>query len=137
MNTDELVQLRFNRPHAWSLPTVLETRNALGSVTCHVEYGARQIIVDNDEVRMGQVAWVCTDPVYAGRGLATGLLRALLDIASYDNCDYVGLFADIPRFYERIGFMCAPNLGEFGMVAVIGDRAWSWNSTVDLRGDLW
>lgn len=136
MNADELIELCFGRPHAWHLAEAFEVTHN-GATLAHMETGIREILINGIPTPMAQVAWVCTDPRWRGQGFATRLLRAVASWGAGEGAPFVGLFADIPRFYEREGYQQTPNLGDYGMVAPLLDSLWPLGATIDLQGDVW
>lgn len=136
MNRDDLILACFSRPHTWELEHTLEAVSDV-DVIAHCETGVRTILINGHPTIVGQIAWVCTDPDYRGDGLMSALIRAANRWAGQRGAIFSGLFSDIPRFYNQLGYHDAGNLGKWGMIKPLGDDQWPHNATIDLQGDMW
>ena len=70
----------------------------------HVALCEQDMRVGEAAIRGAYVEDVATHPAMLGRGIASRLLRAAVDVACRDGCDIGALGTGIPGFYERLGW---------------------------------
>jgi GNAT superfamily N-acetyltransferase len=124
-----------------------------GGLVGHAGLDLRVMSLGAEPLRILGLADVCIAPASRGRGAAGAILESCQRVATDARCDFVVLFADDPRLYERHGFVRKPNrcqwlklhehrtlglghraLPDALMVRPVGSRQWDDGAELDLLG---
>ncbi|MFA6915830.1 MAG: GNAT family N-acetyltransferase [Parachlamydiales bacterium] len=74
-----------------------------GEVVSHSVFFECPILVEGQWHKMGALHAICTQSAHREQGLASQLIQEAL-IWAKDRCDFIILFTEIPKFYERLSF---------------------------------
>lgn len=76
-----------------------------GELLSHVGFLEYPIEIEGKVHKAGAIHAICTKQSSRGRGLASGLIQEVLDW-SKNRYEFVILFTEIPKFYEKLAFQC-------------------------------
>lgn len=76
-----------------------------GELLSHVGFLEYPISVDGKVHKAGALHAICTKQAFRGRGLASELIQEALSWAK-TQYEFVILFTEIPKFYEKLSFQC-------------------------------
>ena len=74
-----------------------------GEVISNVGFIEFSMLIEGKWYKTGAVHAICTQQAHRGRGLASNLILEALDWAE-QRCEFVLLFTEIPKFYEKFSF---------------------------------
>jgi GNAT superfamily N-acetyltransferase len=76
-----------------------------GEILSHVGFLEYPIAIDGKFHKAAALHAICTKKSFRGRGLASELIREALNWAE-KQYEFVILFTEIPKFYEKLSFQC-------------------------------
>lgn len=82
-------------------------REESGELVSHVGFLDYPMIIDGKAHKAGALHAVCTKATFRGKGYASQLIQEVLNWAEM-KYEFVVLYTDIPKYYERLSFQVVP-----------------------------
>lgn len=76
-----------------------------GEIASHVGFLEYPILIEGKQYKVGALHAICTKTDYRNQGLASELIKEVLDDAK-EQYDFLILFTEIPEFYKKLSFQC-------------------------------
>ena len=74
-----------------------------GEVVSHAAFFECPLLIEGQWHKMGALHAICTQITHRSQGLASQLIQEAL-LWAKDRCEFIILFTEIPKFYERVSF---------------------------------
>jgi predicted acetyltransferase len=94
----------------------------------------RVIKVDDADVSVAGIGFVCVHPNYRLRGHMTFAMGIAHDKARERGLKFALLWTGTPEVYRKLGYFPRMNLPEAWLVHELTDKNWDQFASVDLRG---